>query len=236
MDEPRRPGAGAGAGVCGVASTPTCPLAAMRHKDAAVFRRAVPPGSDAHAAWDANPGEFPVSDLQGPGNVADGEFCGGGGGDDPQAGGRGPGGGCVSAGCRGVWIRRCWRHLLHKAIGSQLACIFVDNGLLRKNERQTVEATFRDHFQIDLRVVDAAREFLTGLAGVMDPQEKRKIIGKTFIDVFKREAAAINGMARNSWPGDAVSGCDRVGPRPCGDGGEHQAAPQCGRAAGGTGV
>jgi GMP synthase (glutamine-hydrolysing) len=82
--------------------------------------------------------------------------------------------------------------LLHKAIGRQLQCIFVDNGLLRKNERQTVESTFRDHFHVDLHVVDAAREFLDGLAGVTDPQQKRKIIGKTFIDIFKREDARVN--------------------------------------------
>jgi GMP synthase (glutamine-hydrolysing) len=81
--------------------------------------------------------------------------------------------------------------LLHKAIGNQLTCIFVDNGLLRKNERQNVEATFRDHFKIDLRIADAAKEFLSGLAGVTEPQQKRKIIGKTFIDVFKRESASI---------------------------------------------
>ena len=81
--------------------------------------------------------------------------------------------------------------LLHKAIGNQLTCIFVDNGLLRKNERQSVEVTFRDHFKIDLRVVDAAKLFLDGLAGVIDPQQKRKIIGKTFIDVFKSEAKSI---------------------------------------------
>ncbi|HVX85185.1 MAG TPA: glutamine-hydrolyzing GMP synthase [Phycisphaerae bacterium] len=81
--------------------------------------------------------------------------------------------------------------LLHKAIGSQLKCIFVDNGLLRKNERQTVEATFRDHFQMDLHVVDAGREFLAALGGVTDPQQKRKIIGKLFIDVFKAESQAI---------------------------------------------
>jgi GMP synthase (glutamine-hydrolysing) len=81
--------------------------------------------------------------------------------------------------------------LLHKAIGDQLKCIFVDNGLLRKNERQSVEATFRDHFKIDLVTADASQEFLTALAGVTDPQEKRKIIGRTFIDVFKREAASI---------------------------------------------
>src|SRR5205823_10218169 len=73
----------------------------------------------------------------------------------------------------------------------ELTCIVVDNGLLRKNEKETVEATFRDHFKIDLRVVDAAERFLSALAGVTEPQEKRKIIGKTFIDVFKAEAANI---------------------------------------------
>jgi GMP synthase (glutamine-hydrolysing) len=81
--------------------------------------------------------------------------------------------------------------LLHKAIGNQLTCIFVDNGLLRKNERQTVESTFRDHFKIDLRVIDASEQFLSALKGVTEPQEKRKIIGKTFIDVFKAEAGSI---------------------------------------------
>ena len=81
--------------------------------------------------------------------------------------------------------------LLHRAIGPQLKCIFVDNGLLRKNERQTVESTFRDHFHINLITVDAADEFLQGLHGVTDPQEKRKIIGKIFIDCFKQEAKSI---------------------------------------------
>jgi GMP synthase (glutamine-hydrolysing) len=81
--------------------------------------------------------------------------------------------------------------LLHKAIGDQLTCIFVDNGLLRKKERELVERTFRDHFHIDLRVVDATKLFLTELAGVTDPQQKRKIIGRLFIDVFKKEAETI---------------------------------------------
>ena len=78
--------------------------------------------------------------------------------------------------------------LLHEAIGDQLTCVFVDNGLLRKNERELVEVTFRDHFNAHLVVADAADLFLDGLAGVDDPQEKRKFIGKTFIDVFKAEA------------------------------------------------
>jgi GMP synthase (glutamine-hydrolysing) len=83
--------------------------------------------------------------------------------------------------------------LLKQAIGDQLVCIFVDNGLLRKNERDLVEATFRDHFKIDLHVADAAARFVKALAGVTDPQQKRKIIGREFIEVFKQEAASIQG-------------------------------------------
>ena len=83
--------------------------------------------------------------------------------------------------------------LLHRAIGKQLTCVFVDNGLLRKNEREYVETTFRDHFEIDLRVIDASEEFLSDLAGIEDPQEKRKKIGHRFIKVFKETAIAIQG-------------------------------------------
>jgi GMP synthase (glutamine-hydrolysing) len=83
--------------------------------------------------------------------------------------------------------------LLHKAIGDQLTCIFVDNGLLRKNEKELVETTFKDHFKIDLRVHDASEQFLKHLRGVTDPQQKRKIIGREFIEAFKREAETIQG-------------------------------------------
>ena len=83
--------------------------------------------------------------------------------------------------------------LLHKAIGDQLVCIFVDNGLLRKGERDNVESTFRDHFQLDLRVVDWSEQFLGRLAGVTDPQHKRKIIGAEFIAAFRRESDGIAG-------------------------------------------
>jgi GMP synthase (glutamine-hydrolysing) len=75
--------------------------------------------------------------------------------------------------------------LLNRAIGKQLTCVFVDTGLLRKNERQFVASTFRDHFNIDLRVIDAEREFLGDLAGIVEPQEKRRRIGHRFIEVFK---------------------------------------------------
>lgn len=81
--------------------------------------------------------------------------------------------------------------LLHNAIGSQLTCIFVDNGLLRKNERHLVETTFGEHFKINLRTNDATEQFLTNLKGVIDPQQKRKIIGREFIEAFKREALSI---------------------------------------------
>jgi len=81
--------------------------------------------------------------------------------------------------------------LLIKALGSQVACIFVDNGLLRQGENEAVRRTFRDHFKADLHVVDAQQRFLSALKGVTDPQEKRRIIGHVFIDVFKDEARHI---------------------------------------------
>lgn len=81
--------------------------------------------------------------------------------------------------------------LISKAIGRQLSCIFVDNGMLRKDERQQVEEQFSRHFKTDLHVVDARERFLGELAGVSDPQQKRKIIGKVFIDVFRDEAKSI---------------------------------------------
>src|SRR5206468_8919466 len=67
--------------------------------------------------------------------------------------------------------------LLLRAIGPQVACIFVDNGLLRQGEAEAVRRTFRDHFRADLHVVNAQERFLQALAGISDPQEKRRIIG-----------------------------------------------------------
>ena len=83
--------------------------------------------------------------------------------------------------------------LLLKAIGPQVACIFVDNGLLRLGEAEIVRQTFRDHFHADLHVAQAQDRFLTALQGVSDPQEKRRIIGHVFIDVFREEAKTIAG-------------------------------------------
>jgi GMP synthase (glutamine-hydrolysing) len=83
--------------------------------------------------------------------------------------------------------------LIHEAIGSQLTCVFVDHGLLRLNERKQVETLFRDHYNIPLVVVDAEARFMAGLAGVTDPEAKRKFIGAEFIAVFEEEAKKLGG-------------------------------------------
>lgn len=77
--------------------------------------------------------------------------------------------------------------LVHRAIGDQLVNVFVDHGLLRKNERQQVEKVFRDEFHMNLIVVDARERFLNKLIGVTDPEQKRKVIGEEFIRVFEEE-------------------------------------------------
>jgi GMP synthase (glutamine-hydrolysing) len=81
--------------------------------------------------------------------------------------------------------------LLLRAIGPQVACIFVDNGLLREGEADSVKHTFRDWFNADLHMADASARFLKALKGVVEPQEKRKLIGYHFIEVFKEEAKSI---------------------------------------------
>jgi len=83
--------------------------------------------------------------------------------------------------------------LIHEAIGDQLTCVFVDHGLMRLGESEQVVSLFRGHYHIPLVHVDASTLFLNGLAGVTDPEAKRKFIGKTFIDVFEEEARKIGG-------------------------------------------
>lgn len=85
--------------------------------------------------------------------------------------------------------------LLHKAIGDRLQCIFVDNGLLREGEREQVEALFVGRFHVPLKTIDARERFLTKLAGVTDPEKKRKIIGYEFISVFEEAAAEFTDAA-----------------------------------------
>ncbi|MEO8945475.1 MAG: glutamine-hydrolyzing GMP synthase [Gemmatimonadaceae bacterium] len=86
--------------------------------------------------------------------------------------------------------------LVHRAVGDQLTCIFVDTGLLRLHEREQVERTFRAHMGVNLVTVDASAEFLSALVGIEDPERKRKIIGHTFIDVFEAEAAKVGDDVR----------------------------------------
>ena len=90
--------------------------------------------------------------------------------------------------------------LLHRAIGDQLVCFFVDNGLLRKNEFEEVLASYKDA-GLNVRGIDAKQRFWTGLEGVIDPEEKRKIIGRIFIEVFEEEAAKLEAI---SWLGQGT--------------------------------
>jgi GMP synthase (glutamine-hydrolysing) len=84
--------------------------------------------------------------------------------------------------------------LVHRAVGKQLTCIFVDNGVLRTGEADKVEKTLRKHFHMNIDCVDASERFLKKLKGVIDPEKKRKIIGNEFIHVFEEEANKIRGV------------------------------------------
>lgn len=105
--------------------------------------------------------------------------------------------------------------LLHRAIGERLTCIFVDNGLLRRGERDGVASVFRDHFKIDLRVIDAEERFLTALRGETDPERKRKIIGNEFIYVFEEESKSIENarfLAQGTLYPDVIESVSFKGP------------------------
>ncbi len=106
--------------------------------------------------------------------------------------------------------------LLYKAIGPQLSCILIDNGLLRKDEQAAVIAEFSNHFKADLRVVNAEQRFLETLRGISEPQEKRKRIGYAFIDCFQEEARSIEDahfLAQGTLYPDVIeSGAAKDGP------------------------
>jgi GMP synthase (glutamine-hydrolysing) len=105
--------------------------------------------------------------------------------------------------------------LLHRAVGDRLKCIFVNNGLLRKNEASQVVSLFRHHFKIPLIYVDAEDHFLKELRGVFDPEEKRKTIGKAFISIFEREAEKIGGvgyLAQGTLYPDVIESVSSRGP------------------------
>jgi GMP synthase (glutamine-hydrolysing) len=104
--------------------------------------------------------------------------------------------------------------LIHEAIGSQLTCVYVDHGLMRMNESEQVVDLFREHYNIPLVHVDASDMFLGELAGVSDPERKRKIIGKLFIDVFEAEAKKIGGadfLAQGTLYPDVIESVSAIG-------------------------
>lgn len=105
--------------------------------------------------------------------------------------------------------------LIHKAIGKQLTCIFINNGLLRLNEHKLVQEMFRKHYNIRLKYVDASQEFLKALERVSDPERKRKIIGKIFVDVFTKEARKIKNakyLAQGTLYPDVIESVSFKGP------------------------
>lgn len=104
--------------------------------------------------------------------------------------------------------------LIHEAIGSQLTCVYVDHGLMRANESEEVVGLFREHYNIPLVHVDASDLFLGDLAGVSDPERKRKIIGGLFIDVFEAEAKKIGGadfLAQGTLYPDVIESVSAIG-------------------------
>jgi len=171
-----------------LASTETCPFAAVRHKNKKFFGVQFHP-EVSHTPKGSQILENFLYDICGcAGDWKMSDFAG----ETIEAVRKQVGGGdTVICGLSGGVDSSVVASLIHKAIGDQLVCIFVDNGLLRKNERDHVVSTFRNHFHMDLRVVDWSEQFLAKLAGVIEPQKKRKIIGAEFIEAFKSEASTI---------------------------------------------
>ena len=170
-----------------LATTATCPFAAVRHKENDFF------GVQFHPEVAHTPKGsvvfrnflYDICGCRGDWKMSD--FVG----ETVETVRKQVGGAMVICGLSGGVDSSVVASLVHKAIGEQLVCIFVDNGLLRRNEAENVVSTFRDHFRIDLRVVDWSERFLTALDGVRDPQQKRRIIGFEFIEAFKSEASKI---------------------------------------------
>jgi GMP synthase (glutamine-hydrolysing) len=172
-----------------LARTPTCPLAAVRHRVLPVFGLQFHPEVTHTPAGGDILGNFlrGACGCSGAWRLEDFERT------TIEALRAQIGGDRVICGLSGGVDSAVVAALLSRAIGSQLSCILVDNGLLRKNEARAVIHEFTTHFETDLHVVPAERRFLDVLAGVTEPQEKRRRIGKAFVECFADEAAKIQG-------------------------------------------
>ena len=173
---------------CALAATDTCPVAAVRHRNRPVLRLQFHP-EVSHTPYGSQILRNFLYDICGcTGTWQLQSFI-----DADRRRSRSSASAIIasSAACPAASIPPWRRPCCIRAVGPQVACIFVDNGLLRQGEAERGRSTFRDHFKADLHVVDARERFSDALAGVSDPQEKRQIIGHVFIDVFKDEALHI---------------------------------------------
>ncbi|HVY62210.1 MAG TPA: glutamine-hydrolyzing GMP synthase [Planctomycetota bacterium] len=180
----------AGAGFRSLARTPSCPVAAVAHKDLPVFGVQFHPEvtHTPEGGWILRNFLVEVCGAETDWTVA--SYI-----DEAVAAIRAQVGeaGRVVCGLSGGVDSSVVALLLARAIGARSTCIFVDNGLLRKGEADQVRATFAGHFGLDFRFVDATDRFLARLRGVTDPEEKRIAIGHEFVDVFAEEARRIEG-------------------------------------------
>ena len=171
-----------------LASTSTCPVAAVKHRDRPVFGLQFHPEVSHTPAGSTILGNFIQNVCGSPGSWTIEAFL-----DRAIKDVRAKVGpeDCVICGVSGGVDSSVTAALLARALGHRLVCIFIDNGLLRQGEREYVAEAFRLHSEADFRVVDASEQFLTALKGVTDPEEKRRRIGGTFIEVFQQAAKSI---------------------------------------------